>query len=71
MSSISEWWSERRSSVSDSMNLLPGNQPSYCPSMSYKTRLYGFAICFVLGVLISLLSCIFVFFFNFVAFGVM
>jgi hypothetical protein len=68
---VSAWWKERRSSISDSMNLLPGNQPSYCPSMSYTTRLYGFAICLGLGILVAILSCIFIFFLNFVAFGVM
>ena len=59
------------SSLSDSLGLLPGNQPQYCPSMTYKQRVYGFAICLGLGILVALLSCIFVWTLNFVAFGVM
>ncbi len=68
---IGSWFSEKRDSVTDGLNLLPGNQPSYCPSMTYTQRLYGFAICLGIGILISILSCIFIFFLNFVAFGVM
>ncbi len=71
MSGVGAWFSDTKQSVSDSLNLLPGSQPSYCPSMSYTQRLYGFAICLGVGVLIALLSCIFIFTLNFVAFGVM
>ena len=59
--------------LGDSLGLLPGTgqAASCCPSLSYKHRLYGFGICLGLGVLVSLLSCIFIFTLNFVAFGVM
>merc|ERR1712130_158374 len=65
------WFSEKRDSVSDSLGLLPSQQPQYCPSLTYTQRLYGFGICLGLGILIAILSCIFVFFLMFVPFGVM
>jgi hypothetical protein len=70
-SGVGSWFSEKRDSVADGLNLLPGNQPSYCPSMTYTQRLYGFGICLGLGILISILSCVFIFFLNFTGFGVM
>ena len=70
MDDVKGWFSEKHESARDSLGLLPGNQPSYCPSMTYTQRMYGFAICLGLGILVSLLSCIFIFFLDFVAFGV-
>jgi len=41
-----------------------------CPDMTIKQRVIGFAICSILGVLLSVLAGVMVFFANFVAFGI-
>ncbi len=40
-----------REHSNDALGLLPGQGPQYCPSMTWKQRLYGFGICLGAGVL--------------------
>ena len=57
--------SAKKSSVSGSNNLLPGSaladrvtpNHSLCPSMSLKTRVYGWVTLMCVGCLVSLVSC--------------
>jgi hypothetical protein len=42
--------------MADFINQVKPNNDSCCPTLDLKTRLWGFGICFCLGVLISFLS---------------
>ena len=45
---------------------LVGDVAEYCPSLTYKTRLYGFGICLALGTVCGVIAGIFI---SFVAVG--
>lgn len=44
---------------------------SICPSLPLKERLVGFAACFVLGLILNVLSWVSVFFANYMSFGIL
>jgi len=55
---------------SNPMDVVTGND-SPCPSLGFKQRVFGFVVCTVVGVLMSILGGVLLFFGNIIAFAVL
>jgi len=53
------------------MSEVTGNGDSCCPSLSWETRIKGFIACCVIGIFLSIFGVVWVFFGNYVGFGLL